>query len=169
MEPDLDPLAAYCFLQGWSIEIVGDHTLVIERPGSRANLICTAALPPGYFVLRSRCPVAVAHSKRMLAAEFATRVNRRLAFGALYLDLATGEIGMRTVIPVEEGHLCRALIDRVVRLHYAAVDQWFPGVAAVCFGDVAPLAAIDQCDDSCSIEDALDFASRLLDLDADVS
>jgi hypothetical protein len=145
VHPDLDAVAAYGFQHHWKFEVVDDATLMVPIRLSQSEVICVARLQPETFEFRSRFPFRVAESKRMLIADFASRVNCHSAVAQLYLDHTQGEIGIATALPVDVGWLCPAMIDRIVHINLAAAERWLSGAAAVCYSDVSPHAAIELC------------------------
>jgi hypothetical protein len=163
---NFDALIAYCFEAEWVFDLINSTALVVHRQVSQGELTCVAGVDPGYFVFRSLYPFWVPKVKRVQAAEFVARVNYPLTFGNLFLNLRNGEIGFATALPVEEGHLCPALIDPVVQLNLTSADQWFPGVMAVASTDIAPQRAIELCI-ACSITEVIAHASDLLEGDDD--
>lgn len=167
MQCDLDAFVAFCFQHDWLFDVADDATLTTRRHISQGDVLCMARVEPQYFIFRSRYPFSVPESKRMLVAEFAARVNHHSAFGTMDLDFADGAIEITTAIPLEEGHLCSALISPVVQLNLIAADQWFGGVVGVCFSDVAPRIAFEQCRTRYSIAQVVERAMERFESEND--
>lgn len=145
MPADLDALAAYCVEHGWRFDITDDMRLLIHLRLSYGASLCVASVQSGTFLFRSHFPFDIPETKRLLMAEFAARVNCQSPYGMLYFDPANGMVGVSTSIPLETGHLYSALVDLVVCRNLAAAERWLPGIAAVCFSDVSPKAAMVRC------------------------
>ncbi len=96
------------------------------------------------MVFYSICPVNVPENKLMAVAEFLTRANSRMILGNFELDFTDGEIRYKTSIDVEGDRLSFALIKRLVYANVTMMDEYFPGIMSVVYGEVEVQEAIAQ-------------------------
>jgi hypothetical protein len=74
-------------------------------------------------------------------AEFLTRANYGMTIGNFELDYTDGEIRYKTSIDVTNDQLSPALIQTLVYINVAMMDEYLPGIQAVIDG-ATPIAAI---------------------------
>jgi hypothetical protein len=163
MHTDLDAVYAYCLQQDWRVEDADDTTLWVRKTFSCGLIHADAHVRQERFTFRSQFPVVVPELRRRLMMEFAMQANRDSDYAFMYLDHATGEIGVTTGTPVAMGYLCPAVIDLVVGSNLIAIDRWLPGVAAVCYCDISPKTAIAMCSAPCPIAAAVGEAVKNLE------
>jgi len=96
------------------------------------------------MVFYSICPVNVPENKLMAVAEFLTRANSGMILGNFELDFTDGEIRYKTSIDVEGDRLSFALIKRLVYANVTMMDEYFPGIMSVIYGEVEAGEAIAQ-------------------------
>jgi hypothetical protein len=75
--------------------------------------------------------------RRPAVAEAIARINYASIFGNLEMDLADGELRVRTVLE-SDVFLGEALIDRAVRRGLDLADQYQAALLAIAFGNAAP-------------------------------
>jgi hypothetical protein len=96
------------------------------------------------MVFYSICPVNVPENKLMAVAEFLTRANSGMILGNFELDFTDGEIRYKTSIDVEGDRVSFALIKRLVYANVTMMDQYWPGIMSVVYGEVEATEAIAQ-------------------------
>ncbi|MEG4395801.1 YbjN domain-containing protein [Microcoleus sp. BROC3] len=96
------------------------------------------------MVFYSMCPVNVPENKLMAVAEFLTRANSGMILGNFELDFTDGEIRYKTSIDVEGDRVSFALIKRLVYANVTMMDEYFPGIMSVIYGEVEATEAIAQ-------------------------
>jgi hypothetical protein len=96
------------------------------------------------MVFYSICPVNVPENKLMTVAEFLTRANSGMILGNFELDFTNGEIRYKTSIDVEGDRVSFALIKRLVYANVTMMDEYFPGIMSVIYGEVEATEAIAQ-------------------------
>ena len=78
----------------------------------------------------------VPEHKLMAVAEFLTRANSGMILGNFELGFTDGEIRYKTSIDVEGDRLCFALIKRLVYGNVTMMDEYWPGIMSVVYGEV---------------------------------
>jgi hypothetical protein len=147
--PPIAVVAAYMAQHGWRALEWGDGaTLVVPIDLPNGRVRCLANVTHQRFLFHSFYPFTAPTAKRMLVAEFVVRANYHIADsvdGVLDFDLSDGEIGFKTRVTCEGSAPSPTLVATVVRAHLDMADRLLPGVAAVCFTDIMPRAAVEQC------------------------
>lgn len=153
--PGLDSVASYFRLMGWAFDPIDKSTLFVPRSVSSGSLQCFAHVYDRALLFESLYPFSVPPSKLMLVAEFVTRANWHTPFGTLQLDFDDGEVMVKTALVISTASLSLPLVEAVVHPNLAAADRWFRGLAAVCFADVSPRIAVEQCVRTVSVHDMM--------------
>ena len=141
----LTNLTAFFDADGWPFTpIEGETALRLAFKGASGQWACYArALEEReQFVFYSVCPVSAFEEQRPAMAEFLARANDGLILCNFELDFDDGEIRYKTSIDVEGAELSQALIRQVVYSNVATMDAYLPGVLALLYGDLSPIAAI---------------------------
>ena len=162
MEHAVAVLEAYCRRRGWMVEWADEATLVMSIDVEHGRLFCTVAVDDRRLVVESLYSFVVPPSRRILAAEFAARANRRIEVGALAVDLDDGEVGCKTGVAIAGERWDLALAGSLMEEHLQMADRWLPGVAALCYADLTPRAALELCMRT-SVAEVMERASALLD------
>jgi len=87
-------------------------------------------------------PVYVPELRRSAVAEAIARINYGLAFGNLEVDLADGEVRVRTVIE-SDGAISDPMIERTLTSNLGTADRFFSPILAVAFGNTVPEKVIE--------------------------
>jgi hypothetical protein len=82
-------------------------------------------------------PVYVPAAKRPAVAEFITRVNYIRFLGKIEMDLDDGEIRSVATVCVEGSHLSQAMIQDLENAAHFNLNDAYPGIMAVAYGDVS--------------------------------
>jgi hypothetical protein len=123
----------------------GESVLQTAFQGQNGKWNCYAkAREEDQFVFYSICPVNAPENKRTAIAEFITRANYGTIIGNFELDYDDGEIRYKTSIDVEGDRVSFALIKRLVYDNVTMMDQYWPGIMSVVYGEVEAGEAIAQ-------------------------
>ncbi len=130
---------------GWNfMEIASGEALKMGVSGNNGEYDCYAIIDEErqIFQFLSSFPVKVPENKRLLIAEFLTRVNYGISMGNFEMDFEDGNIRYKTSIDVEGDRLTPALVDNLVSMNVLMIDYYFPGIMKVIYGGVSPEEAI---------------------------
>jgi len=127
-----DVVAQYLCDNVWPIEVVDDTTLTVRLLLADRELHCTLKTPQGSFVMISRISCDIPDAKRELVLELVAREISQPCVSSPFLDHDTGEIGIKTAIPVEDGYLSLAVIDQVVGCNLKTAERWIAVLAELC-------------------------------------
>lgn len=61
------------------------------------------------------------------------------------MDFSDGEVRYRACEDVEEGVLSQKMVANMVSISVATVDRYYPAIMKVCYGDITPEAAFNEC------------------------
>jgi hypothetical protein len=132
-------VALYCQERDWLFDVVDDGmTLTVRLLLLEWELHCTLITTQDSFVAMSRFPFDIPVAKRGLALETIAHESCRPTVSSVYLNPETGEVGVKTAVPIECGHLHLALIDRAIGVNLKAAAQWIPILAEMCGDNVTP-------------------------------
>jgi hypothetical protein len=137
MSEGRDTVAQYCFESDWLFDVIDETTLTAHVRVGEDELRCSFKTPHRSFVMLSRFPFDIPDATRGLVLEMVAREICQPDVSSPYLDLDTGEIGIKTAIPVEDGYLSLALIDQVVGCNLKAAERWIPALAKLCDRDIS--------------------------------
>jgi hypothetical protein len=87
-------------------------------------------------------PVKVPKDKLGVVAEFIARANYGMLFGNFELDYEDGEVRFKTASCQEGMKLSHGAAKNLVYLNCSMLDDYFPGLMEVVYGNVSPEAAI---------------------------
>jgi hypothetical protein len=96
------------------------------------------------MVFYSVCPFYVAEDRRIAMSEFITRLNYGLGIGNFELDFEDGEIRFKTSIDVKGDRLNIALVEQVIMINLAIMDDCLPGLMKVIYGDTSPTQTLAE-------------------------
>lgn len=94
--------------------------------------------------VRTLAPVKVSPSKMADIAELLARVNHSLLLATLELNMDSGAIASRTSIILGDGDLHHDVMGHLLFANWQAMDEYFPAVNAVLFGNMSPKQALDD-------------------------
>lgn len=160
-----EAITVYFRQRKWQFERIDERAFTLTRPTPNGEVACLAHLGDHFFAFHSIYPFFVPAAKRLRAAQFASLANCRTPIGTLELDLFSGELGCKTGLAIESRKLSLMLVAAIVEPNLQVADRWLPGAAAVCFSDVGPQAAIDQCSGVFAVAEIVARACELLDAD----
>jgi hypothetical protein len=131
----------------WHFDVDCSRPIVHARfKGQNGTFRCIAAVDESDELLQvvSFVPMTVPRNKRSAAAEFCTRLSYGMKIGRFELNYEDGEFSFHTCSYYPEGELKDELIVRVVGTNTVIVDQHFPVLIRVIYGDLNPAEAANQ-------------------------
>ena len=98
----------------------------------------------GHFLLgvNSLIPNKTPGERRVAIAELLTRINYELSVGCFELDLADGEIRLRTSLVLPGADITPGIIEELLRSNIYIVIERFQQIMAVLYSDVTPEEAL---------------------------
>lgn len=130
-----DTVAHYLSEQDCPFDVVDDETLTVRLLLAGRELHCTLKTPQGAFVMTSRFPRHVPAGKREQVLGMVARDICRPVVTSLYLNPDTGETGVKTAIPVEDGHLSFAGVGQIMSCNLQSAEQWIALIEETCDSD----------------------------------
>jgi hypothetical protein len=88
--------------------------------------------------------IYIPEAKRLAVAEYLTRVNYTRYLGKIEMDLDDGEIRSVATVTVEDSHLSQAMINSLENAAHFNLNDAYPGLMAIAFGDVSAQAAFES-------------------------
>ena len=119
--------SASCRLKDGSVRIILD---VAEAEDWRRVLVY------------STFPVYVPQQRRAAAVEGIARINYTMIYGNLEIDLADGEVRVRTVVEAVEP-LGDAMIERALGANLDIAGRYYAALLAVAFGGASPESVLE--------------------------
>jgi hypothetical protein len=147
--------ATYCSQRGWRFEQADEHSLIFGVEEANGDLLCVAEVSGERFILRAIYPFIVPRQKRGVMGLFVARANYRTEIGQLDFDETEGEIGLKTGVAGDILALGLSGFAIVAERHLRTANQWLPGVAAICFNDMSPAAALRLGEETYSLADTM--------------
>ena len=147
--PIAEAVKQYLESEGWNYEINEREGLTMYGAG--------VTLPNGEFRTsfdaddgRERfgvyvySAVFIPEAKRLAVAEYLTRVNYTRYLGKIEMDLDDGEIRSVATVTVEGSQLSQAMIGHLENAAHFNLNDAYPWMMAIAFGDLSPQAAFDS-------------------------
>ncbi len=131
----------------WKFTVLeGDGALVLSFRGKSGSWQCygRADEEKECFSFYSILPPHAAEEKKPAVAEFITRANYGLIIGNFEMDFRDGQVRYKTSIDIEGGELTSKLIENVIYANLTTMDDYFPGLMSVMYGDKDPAEAIEE-------------------------
>ncbi|CAB9518680.1 Pfam:DUF1790 [Seminavis robusta] len=97
------------------------------------------------FLFYIKTPATVPEEKRTQAALFLTWVNYGLSIGNFEMDMSDGEVRFKSSNHLLGAELSTEMVVHTVALCVRMIDQFFPGLMGVVYGDKDPKDAHDEC------------------------
>ena len=142
-EPSLVALADLFGRTGNAVEWLGSDSFVVGVDLPTGCYLCTASAWHGLLVYEIAFPFHAPPNRRAAVANFVLRANFRVRFGALDLDVDGGELRLRsTLVYSADNDPVSDTLAELVATRHAAAERWLPGLAAVAFADMSPIAAL---------------------------
>ena len=94
----------------------------------------------GVYVYSS---IFIPEAKRLAVAEYLTRVNCTRYLGKIEMDLDDGEVRSVATVTVEGSALSQAMINTLENAAHFNLNDAYPGMMTIAFGDTTPQAAFE--------------------------
>ncbi|WP_421955773.1 YbjN domain-containing protein [Polaromonas sp.] len=90
-------------------------------------------------VIHAQLPARIPAGTRLKVAELLTRINYELIVGNFELGLEDGDVLFKTALDLADGHLTKAMFERMYLLNCQVMNQHYGRIWSVAFGEaVAP-------------------------------
>jgi hypothetical protein len=100
------------------------------------------------LVAYASCPVKAPTNRLKAVSEFVARANFDLGVGNFEMSFDTGAIRYKSGVHVRDEHLSKAMAASLFYITNATMDDYFPGIMAVIYGDTAPDVAIARVEEA---------------------
>ena len=143
----IDIVEEYLIEIGWKFEKDDDEDVI--KTGVNANnasfrLIIYSLEEKDLLTVYVAQDNNIPTEKYAVVAEFITRANYGLNLGNFDLDMDDGELGYKVAVDLEGGTLSTDMVGNMVGAGVSTMDQYYPGLMAVLFGNASPEEAIIQ-------------------------
>ncbi|HVA89410.1 MAG TPA: YbjN domain-containing protein [Chloroflexota bacterium] len=154
-----DTMGAFLREDDWGISRIGEslgYSMTVKGENGQWTCIAQAEEEARFFLFYSVSPIEVPLDKRAAMAEFTAYANFNTLVGNFELGLDTGDLRYKTSLSLKEipdaaleAHdLLTTLIKQLIHINVFMMDQYLPGILAVCNNGVAPKDAIAKIEDS---------------------
>jgi len=144
--------------------IDGEQTFEMDFSGDNADFRVLVSVDDEKRVLTALtlCPINVPKPKLPATAELVARINCNLSLGSFNIDMDDGLIFFRTGVSVGHMDLDNETLHVLVYGNFLMMDNHFPAIASVAYGEVPPKKAIQLLDvkDECTQEREEDSLKR---------
>ncbi len=150
-----DTMAAFLKEDGWGINRIGDSqgfSMTVKGESGQWVCIAQAEEEARIFLFYSVSPIDVPAARRQAMAEFTAYANFNTLVGNFELGLDTGDLRYKTSLSLKEipeaalqaNEVLKTLIKQTAHINVFMMDQYLPGILAVCNDGVAPKEAISR-------------------------
>jgi hypothetical protein len=134
--------------KGWTISTYPEHDCItfhlrLKDGSVRVMLEITEGNGWSRLLMHTCLPTYVPLLRRPAVAEAIGRINYVNYFGNLEMDMADGEVRVRTVLE-SDGFLGEPMMDRVLRKGLDLADQYQAPLLAIAFGNAAPADVLES-------------------------
>ncbi|MGH2408783.1 MAG: YbjN domain-containing protein [Chloroflexota bacterium] len=154
-----ETMGAFLTEDGWGIHRIGEslgYSMTVKGENGQWACVAQAEEEARIFLFYSVSPVEIAPDKRAAMAEFTARANFNTLVGNFELGLESGELRYKTSLSLKEipdstlqAHgLLTTLIKQLIHINVFMMDQYLPGILAVCNDGTAPKDAVARIEDS---------------------
>jgi len=91
----------------------------------------------------SKCPIKIPHQKLSAITELIARINLDLSIGNFDIDLEEGIVLFRTSMKICTENPGQQIIGTLIFGNCMSMDQYFPVIASVIYGNESPKQAVD--------------------------
>lgn len=88
--------------------------------------------------------IYIPEAKRLAVAEYLTRVNYTRYLGKIEMDLDDGEIRSVATVTVADSQLSQAMINSLENAAHFNLNDAYPWMMAIAFGELTPQAAFES-------------------------
>jgi len=117
------------------------------------------------LVLFVASDIRIQTKKRMQVIEYITRANHNMILGNLEIDMSDGELRFKIATGFKGGTLSTLMVQNMIRVAMKTMDQYVPGVEAICKGKKEVIEAIAEAEGVSELVD--NIAEILLEKIAD--
>ncbi len=143
----IDTVEEYLIEIGWKFERDDDNDVIktgVNAKNASFRVIIYGLEEKDLLTVYVAQDNNIPKDKHIVVAEFITRANYGLNLGNFDLDLEDGELGYKVAIDMEGGQLSTDMVGNMVGAGVSTMDQYYPGLMAVLFGNATPEQAIIQ-------------------------
>jgi hypothetical protein len=143
----IDVVEEYLIEIGWKFEKDDDSEVIktgVNAKNASFRLVIYSLEEKDLLTVYVAQDNNVPSDKLLLIAEFIARANYGLNLGNFDLDMEDGELGYKVAMDLEGGHLSTDMVGNMVGAGVSTMDQYYPGLMAVLFGNASPEEAIIQ-------------------------
>lgn len=140
-------LGEFLAKDGWYPRKIDDtYAYRMTYNGDSAEFRCTALIRVELeqFAFYATSTVKVPEQVRVAAAEYLMRANYGLRIGNFELDFSDGEVRYKSSLDFEGDQLTPQLIKNAIYPPVRNMDDYFPGLMKVIFGQMSPVEAIAE-------------------------
>ncbi len=152
-------MGAFLREDDWGITQIGDslgYSMTVKGENGQWACVAQAEEDSRIFLFYSVSPIDIEPAKRAAMAEFTALANFNTLVGNFELGLDTGDLRYKTSLSVKEipdaalqaNGLLTTLIKQLIHINVFMMDQYLPGILAVCNDGVAPKEAISKIEDA---------------------
>ncbi len=125
-------------------EDIENNALVSRFRGENGVWACLARVQGPLVVFYSLLEVHVPEERRDAMAEFITRANYGLPFGAFEMDYSDGEVRLRTGFFTADIDFTTTHMRNIVYANLLTMDRYLPGIMRVIYGREDPKAVVEE-------------------------
>jgi hypothetical protein len=151
-----DTLIQYLEEDEWKFtRLEGENTIVLTFNCANATYLCYAQARESQqqIVFYSIYPLRAPEEKRMLAAEFAARVNYGLVLGNLELDMNDGEVRYKTSVDVAASGFSPDVLRSLMQVNLSTSDRYYPAFTSLLYGGMTPADAVASVEGRIRVQD----------------
>jgi hypothetical protein len=148
-----ETMGAFLTEDDWGIHRIGEslgYSMTVKGANGQWACVAQAEEEARIFLFYSVSPIEVAPDRRDAMAEFTARANFNTLVGNFELGLESGELRYKTSLSLKEipdpalqAHgLLTTMIKQLIHINVFMMDQYLPGILAVCNDGTAPKDAI---------------------------
>jgi hypothetical protein len=153
-----DTMGAFLREDDWGITQIGDslgYSMTVQGENGQWACVAQAEEDSRIFLFYSVSPIDIEPAKRAAMAEFTALANFNTLVGNFELGLDTGDLRYKTSLSLKEipdaalqaDGLLTTLIKQLIHINVFMMDQYLPGILAVCNDGMAPKEAIAKIED----------------------
>jgi hypothetical protein len=137
-----DRISDYLTELDWTFTAHADKgyvTLILRLRDGSVRVMVDAVEGAGWsrVLVHTTYSIYVPEHKRQAVSEAIARINYKLVFGNLEMDLSDGEVRVRTSLE-SDAFIGEPMIDRAVRKCTDIANQYQAALLAIAFGNAAP-------------------------------
>jgi len=153
-------LRSYLREHGWLFVQDGDVLRgVASSEGFRWTWSAVEQVNGQFLAVTQSCTTDVPAARRLAVADYLTRANYGLCFGAFEMDCATGAVYFRTSVPIDtRAGVAAGAIEHLLCMGHCMMSRYLAGLLAVAIGGADPAAAVAAAEDGGTAAQPADMA-----------